>query len=278
MLGSPWNGPCSVQRGNYGKCCGCGVAEDALEALWQREHFQLCQVLGSAALCLALAPSDDASTSWGTHLQESGMFICLLGVFFIFLCMWETSEFHLGTSFRGAAQLWRGLLSKHQQSQLSGDISKNIRQLWFEQQPLMCLRQVDAMTDGVEESLRRLCVRVPLVWSVVDGSGSAQRKFDQLFSKGLGLSCLRAGKPLPLQLGGVGCYLSTLALHRLFLVSFWEMNSQSEENMVINQIHTHPAYDSGCNQIQLGMFQSIRDAKSSVLSGMNFLDTFRFYR
>lgn len=54
------------------------------------------------------------------------------------------------------------------------------------------------------------------------------------------------------------------------------MNSQSEENRVISQIHLHPAYDSGCNQIQLGMFQSVRDAKLSVLSGMNFLDIFLF--
>lgn len=46
--------------------------------------------------------------------------------------------------------------------------------------------------------------------------------------------------------------------------------------MVINHIHTHPAYDSGCNQIQLGMFQSIRGATLSVLSGMNFLDIFLF--
>lgn len=46
-----------------------------------------------------------------------------------------------------------------------------------------------------------------------DGSGSAQRKFDQLFSKGWSLSCLRAGKTLPLQIAVLGCYLGTLTLH-----------------------------------------------------------------
>lgn len=31
-----------------------------------------------------------------------------------------------------------------------GRLSKNIRQLYFEKQPLMCLREVDGMIGGVE--------------------------------------------------------------------------------------------------------------------------------
>lgn len=49
-------------EGSLWRKCGCGVPEDELEAQAGRA-LPAVSVLGSAALCLAFAPSNDASTS-----------------------------------------------------------------------------------------------------------------------------------------------------------------------------------------------------------------------
>lgn len=73
---SPCSGSCPGQRGDFG---GSVVAVVWLRMCWkQPELFQLCQALGSAALSCAFAPSNDASPSSGSHLQEPGCLFAFL--------------------------------------------------------------------------------------------------------------------------------------------------------------------------------------------------------